>query len=425
MRTRDLNLSAAAVVLLAACSGGGGGGTPAPPANAAPTAQAGADVTAEEADVITLSGGSSADGDGTIAAYAWTQTAGPAVTITNANQATATLQVPLLAGTTTLTFTLTVTDDDGAQASDTVDVTAFPAPLGQTLEFQTTFDGQTRGFIVFTPAAYRPGDPAFVLLHGGSGSMREVIIDGRSSERWRDLAEARGVLLIVPNGFNQGQMDGLGDDQSWNDLRSQTDGRSRQDDAGFIASVIDTVEAARAFDADRLTVGGSSNGGMMTMRLLIEDPDRFAAGAAFIASLPEEAVAVPATGTPIFIANGDADPLVLFGGGPVATNSAPTRPVLDTVDYWIAANGADPAPVSETLLADADPTDACRMTVSVYDTPVGAPAVEFVRAAGGGHSIPDPDPPARSPAVRALIGPDCRDAHGVDLAQAFFDRVTD
>jgi chitinase len=97
------------------CSGGG--------ANQLPTANAGADRTIAEGAAASLQG-SGADTDGTIAAYLWTQTSGPAVTLSGANTATATFTAPQVTSNTGLTFRLTVTDNQGGTGSDDVTLTA-------------------------------------------------------------------------------------------------------------------------------------------------------------------------------------------------------------------------------------------------------------------------------------------------------------
>jgi|ERR1044072_1378665 hypothetical protein len=97
--------------------------------NVAPTANAGADQTGiEPYTTVTLNGSGSSDSDGTIASYAWTQTAGsPTVTLsgTGANR---TFTAPNVVGGTTLTFGLTVTDNGGATSTqDTMTVTVLGA----------------------------------------------------------------------------------------------------------------------------------------------------------------------------------------------------------------------------------------------------------------------------------------------------------
>ena len=90
--------------------------------NVEPTANAGTDQEVNELTAVTLTG-SGTDNDGTIASYAWTQTAGAPVTLSNANTAQASFEAPDVAANTTLTFKLTVTDDKGATAEDTINVT--------------------------------------------------------------------------------------------------------------------------------------------------------------------------------------------------------------------------------------------------------------------------------------------------------------
>jgi ribosomal protein L14 len=90
--------------------------------NQPPVANAGANQSVNEGDAVTLNG-SGTDADGTIANYAWLQTAGPTVTLTNANSATATFTAPPAATDTVLTFRLTVTDNEGATGVATVNVT--------------------------------------------------------------------------------------------------------------------------------------------------------------------------------------------------------------------------------------------------------------------------------------------------------------
>tara|TARA_R110002096_G_scaffold2619_5_gene13565 strand:- start:1471 stop:5682 length:4212 start_codon:yes stop_codon:yes gene_type:complete len=92
-----------------------------------PTANAGPDQTVAGGVVVTLDGTASADTDGTITAYQWTQTAGAAVVITNADQAIATFTAP--AAPASLTFQLEVTDNDAATDTDTVVITVNAPPV--------------------------------------------------------------------------------------------------------------------------------------------------------------------------------------------------------------------------------------------------------------------------------------------------------
>jgi VCBS repeat-containing protein len=103
-------------------------GSPAGSSNQPPTANAGADQSINEGAAANLPG-SGSDPDGTIASYAWAQTAGPTVALSGANAATASFTAPQVTASTVLTFRLTVTDNAGATASDTVNVTVNDVPV--------------------------------------------------------------------------------------------------------------------------------------------------------------------------------------------------------------------------------------------------------------------------------------------------------
>ncbi len=96
--------------------------------NQPPTASAGTTQTVNEGTAVTLTG-TGADSDGTIASYAWTQTAGTPVTLANANTAVASFTAPQVTANTVLTFQLTVTDNGGATAGAMVNVTVNDVPV--------------------------------------------------------------------------------------------------------------------------------------------------------------------------------------------------------------------------------------------------------------------------------------------------------
>ncbi len=97
--------------------------------NVSPVANAGNDITLVLPTNTTVINGSGSDSDGTISAYAWTQSSGPS-TATLSNASTASLTVSaLIEGT--YSFTLEVTDDDGATDTDVVNVNVLPAEVNQ------------------------------------------------------------------------------------------------------------------------------------------------------------------------------------------------------------------------------------------------------------------------------------------------------
>ena len=108
---------------LSACGGSGGEG-PEPPGsnppaivNLPPTANAGLDQLVLTGASVSLAGAGT-DPDGSISAYAWTQTAGANVALTGPNSANASFTAPAAAGD--VTFQLSVTDNAGATHTDTI-----------------------------------------------------------------------------------------------------------------------------------------------------------------------------------------------------------------------------------------------------------------------------------------------------------------
>ena len=91
--------------------------------NSPPSADADADQTVSEGNVVTLSGLNSTDADDGIFGYQWEQTDGPVVNLTDANQAVMSFSAPnITTDRETLVFKLTVTDIGGLQAVDSCSV---------------------------------------------------------------------------------------------------------------------------------------------------------------------------------------------------------------------------------------------------------------------------------------------------------------
>lgn len=94
--------------------------------NVSPTVDAGEDQVVIEQTNIVLSGFAS-DSDGSIQSFRWEQVGGTAaVELAGINDAAATFLAPAINESEILIFRLQVTDDDGATASDTVEVSVSP-----------------------------------------------------------------------------------------------------------------------------------------------------------------------------------------------------------------------------------------------------------------------------------------------------------
>jgi hypothetical protein len=98
--------------------------TPPAASNRPPIADAGSDLTVNEAETVTLNGSGSTDPDGDPLTYQWGQVAGTSVLLNAADPIRPTFSAPLVvAGGETLTFLLTVADGKGHQSDDFVNVT--------------------------------------------------------------------------------------------------------------------------------------------------------------------------------------------------------------------------------------------------------------------------------------------------------------
>jgi MYXO-CTERM domain-containing protein len=95
--------------------------------DAPPVASAGDDQRVNEGSPVTLSGTGSADPDGTVLTYAWTQVDGPSVSLA-VDGAGATFTAPSVSADTALTFQLRVTDAFGGSSEDTVVVRVANVP---------------------------------------------------------------------------------------------------------------------------------------------------------------------------------------------------------------------------------------------------------------------------------------------------------
>jgi len=293
-------------------------------------------------------------------------------------------------------------------------------------ESSIQYDGLTRWYRIYIPETNQEQIPLIVYLHGGTLSMRSFFspLAGKSNTLL-DIAEQEEVALLVPNAVNSETGDTYGDDQNWNDLRpDQAAGQSTVDDVGFINALLDQVLDVENIDPDRVYVTGASNGGMMTYRLLIETPERFAAGAAFIANLPDlpDTLPVPSQPTALMILNGSADPLVPWDGGVVGKNRGEVISTADTVNWWIIANGADPDQLESSFLPDLDPDDGCQIQMDFYPPGSGGEPLLVYSAWGGGHTLPLLTKPGILTGLsNRIFGPVCRDADGMLLAWEFFN----
>jgi lysophospholipase L1-like esterase len=170
----------ATAIIISGCGGSSGNKEPPPPPppqNNAPTANAGPDQTVGRDVTVTLDGSGSSDSDGTIASYAWSQTAGTGVGLSDATAQSPTFTSPADIAGGVLTFSLTVTDDDGATSTaDTVDITvsANEAPTADAGADQTVSSLET---VTLDGSASADADGTIVAYTWSQTTGTEVTLD--------------------------------------------------------------------------------------------------------------------------------------------------------------------------------------------------------------------------------------------------------
>jgi polyhydroxybutyrate depolymerase len=309
--------------------------------------------------------------------------------------------------------------------------TTGPATSGTWLEEQTVeHGGLTRYYRVYVPDDTIPGMPVVFLLHGGGGDYVSLTSNGPDVE-WIEVADENCVLLIVPNGYNPNTGSADGDNQSWNDCRGDRSTRiSREDDVGFINTLINWAIATYDIDRQRVYATGPSNGGLMSYRLAFELGDRIAAVAPFIANLPAvSSCAVPVDIVPAMIVNGDAEEYYMpWDGGCVASEDCSGGTVLsaeETRDWWLAHNRIDDPEPDVTEFPDTFPADRSTVTSWQHEGGLQGSGLAFYRVRGGGHSKPTIEHPFKQLVLTLLgLGWQNRDVESARESWSFLSRHT-
>jgi len=271
-----------------------------------------------------------------------------------------------------------------------------------------TINGADRHYIVSAPASGGPR-PTIFVLHGGGGSANNAI----RSTGFEPLVARENLVAIYPNAFRR----------EWNDGREgRQQTRGNTDDVAFIRILVKALVDEGIADPKRIYVTGPSNGGMMTLRLLCEAPDLFAAAAPIIASLPVDAASKcrPARPLPVLVINGTADPLVPYAGGGVgfAGRRGNVISTDETMTLLRRINGCSNASTTERL-TDLDPNDDSTVMVTSWTNCSSSAPVVLYRVDGGGHRIPHRNG-VRMPMMDRLLGKENRDFDAPEAIWAFF-----
>ncbi len=233
------------------------------------------------------------------------------------------------------------------------------------------FDGQTREYRVYIPAAYDGTTPVPLVfnLHGyGSNNVEQ-----EQYGDFRSIADTANFIIVHPMGL----IDLFGSTH-WNAF-----GTSEVDDVGFLSSLIDTIYAAYNIDGNRIYSTGMSNGGFMSHKLACLLSGRIAAVASVTGSITVTEIEECITNhpMPVMQIHGTADETVPYEGNVIF------MPVEDVVAHWVSFNECTNEPIT-TELPDVDPTDGCTVTHYLYEDGLLGSTVEFYKVTDGGHTWP-------------------------------------
>jgi len=236
-----------------------------------------------------------------------------------------------------------------------------------------------RPYSLAVPKGYDASKPAplILLLHGYSatGAIQLAYF------QFDALADAKTVFVAYPDGT----VDASGN-HFWNATDACCDNaHTGVDDVAYLTAVVRDVQKRYAIDAKRVFVVGHSNGGFMTHRLGCERADLFAAGVSLAgAQWSNVAKCTPGRPFPIAEVHGDADAVILYGGG--VNNGAAYPGAKTTVADWATLDGCTSTLTDTGTTLDLDTGLAGNETAIARDSGcAGAGAAELWTIHGGGH----------------------------------------
>lgn len=284
-----------------------------------------------------------------------------------------------------------------------------PASLAnETVTRKSSYGGSERNYILSTPGKSGP-QPTMLILHGGGMSADSAM----RTTGMEPVIAREGLVAVYPNGYRR----------EWNDGReARLQARGNSDDVGFIRALMASFVSQGISDPKRIYVTGPSNGGMMTLRLLCEAPELFAAAAPIIANLPVDIAqrCNPTRPLPVLVINGTADPLVPYRGGGVGFGGRRGQVIStdETMARLRRINGCA-ADKRVERLPDIAPRDGSTVTIESWTNCASGAPVVLYRVDGGGHRIPSKDGIPR-PMIDRMLGKENHDFDAAEVIWAFF-----
>jgi polyhydroxybutyrate depolymerase len=231
-----------------------------------------------------------------------------------------------------------------------------------------------RSFLVRLPPAYDAARPRAVVLlfHGGLGTGAQM----EESSLMSPIADREGFIVAYPDGLNR----------SWNaGTCCGPPAEQGIDDVGFVAALLDHLEAELCIDRRRIYAGGMSNGAMLSHRLGCDLATRIAAIAP-VSGTNVASPCAPARRVAVMQIQGRDDKHVPWeGGAGCGIAGVPFTSVPDTIAGWRQRNGCTAGPAA-LLVEQGD--GRCEREGAC--PPEGE--VVLCTIAGGGHAWPGGSP---------------------------------
>lgn len=200
-------------------------------------------------------------------------------------------------------------------------VSAVAYAKGKTTK-ETVVSGNTnRAYYLFVPERQGPAKPSplLILFHGSNRDGMSLI------EKWQDLAEKEGIILVGPNSS---------DPAYW---------AVGKDGPGLLNDLVESVKSKYSVDQRRVYLFGHSGGAGFALYMSLMESEYFAATAIHAGAIPKESYSVieyAKRKIPMAIWVGDRDPLfpletvretqkvLVSNGFPVELNVVPNH------DHW-------------------------------------------------------------------------------------------
>lgn len=191
-------------------------------------------------------------------------------------------------------------------------------------------DGYERTYRVVTSKRYDNSIdyPLVVMLHGyNDRGVQMQLYSGMSN-----LGNEKGFISVYPDGLNR----------SWNgEFCCGNSWKRNVDDVGFISEMIKRIKKDYSIDASRVFVAGYSNGGLLTQKLLNDNPEIFAGGAVVMSGIgsDEGSLDIDSSRAPILFINGENDKYVPLNQQHESKRGFNFTPADTTLDKWKLAYG--------------------------------------------------------------------------------------